>query len=92
MTGLKHPGLFNTPEKLVRRGFSGRFIFFFHFLANQLGVPRFRIDNSGHGQTTAGHRVGIFLLDYYAVFDDFGGGWWQLAPYRSRLLGCATGQ
>jgi len=26
------------------------------------------------------------------VFDDFSSGWWQLAPYRNRLLGCATGQ
>ena len=38
---MGHPGLFNAAEKLVRRSFSGRFIFFFHFLANQPGVPRF---------------------------------------------------
>jgi len=31
-------------------------------------VPRLGIDKSGHGQTTAGYRVGIFLLDYYAVW------------------------
>ena len=73
-------------------------LFLFHFLANKPGVPRFRIDHGVQGQTTAGHRVGIFLLDYYAVFDEFGGGWWQLAPYGRRarrnrlLLRRATGQ
>ena len=61
-------------------------------------MSRFRIDHGGRGQTTAGHSVGIFLLDYDTVFDEFGSGWWQLAPYgrRSRrnrlLLRRATGQ
>ena len=42
--------------------------------------------------------LAFFLLDYYTVFDEFGNGWWRLAPYwrwgrRNRLLlRRATGQ
>src|ERR1700680_2392924 len=56
------------------------------------------MDDGGLGQTTARHRVGIFLLDHYTVFDEFGKGGWDLAPYwswsrRNRLLlRRATGQ
>src|SRR5580658_909390 len=32
----------------------------------------------------AGYRIGIFLVDNDTVFDDFGSGWWQPAPYRRR--------
>jgi hypothetical protein len=61
--------------------------FFLHLLANDFGVARFRIDHRGHGQTTTGHRVGIFLLNDYAVFDEFGSGWWLLAPDGRRGRG-----
>ena len=78
-------------------GVAGGLFFFLRF-ANQSGVPGFRIDHGGRGQTTAGYRVGIFLLDYYTVFDAFRRGWRQLAPYRGwggrdwLLLRRATGE
>src|ERR1700733_13108335 len=54
--------------------------FFFHCLANQPGVPRFRINHGSRGRTTAGHRVGILLFDHDTVFDEFGGGRREMAP------------
>ena len=44
----------------------------------------FRIDQGGRRLATAGHRVGIFLLDDYTVLDDLGGRRWHLAPWRRR--------
>jgi hypothetical protein len=61
--------------------------FFFHCLANQPGVPRFRINHGSRGQTTAGHRVGILLFDHDTVFDEFGGGRGEVAPNGGRRSG-----
>jgi hypothetical protein len=56
----------------------------FIFLQTSLVCPVFGSITVVTGRRLQGYCVGIFLLDYYAVFDDFGSSWWQLATYWRR--------
>jgi hypothetical protein len=68
----------------MSRSKAAALFFFFHCFADERGVAGFGIDHGFRGHTTAGHRVGIFLLEYHTVFDEFGGGWRDLALYGRR--------
>jgi hypothetical protein len=66
------PNSFATTPVNPRTRHCDHSFFFFHLLAHQRGMPGLRIDPSRHRQTTAGDRVGIFLLDDHAMFNGLG--------------------
>lgn len=55
--------------------------FFLSLSCKLAGCAQFLKRSRWSRADTAGHGVGIFLLDYYTMFDEFGSGWRHLAPY-----------